>query len=79
QNNVFVVRDGNVLGLTVQQQTKIQSLSLIESGLQPGDQVILTNLDTLKTGDLVNVSEQGILTLEDELKRLPFPILKKLD
>ncbi len=79
QNKVFVVRNNKVVKRTVQQKAKIQSLSIIESGLKPGEQVILTNLDILTEGDTVNPGNQGELNLETELQRLSLPFLKRLD
>ncbi len=79
QNEVFVIRDQKVEKRAVQQIMKIQSLSLIESGLKPADQVILTNLDILTEGDRVNPGNQENLNLETELKRLPFPFLRRID
>lgn len=78
-DEVFIVRDNKAFKQSVVSKTKIQSFSLIQSGLEPGDQVILTNLDILKSGASVKVSDQEILTLDAELKRLPFSFLKKMD
>ncbi len=79
QGEVFVAHENKVVKRSIKQKAKIQSLSLVESGLKPGERVILTNLDILSAGDAVNPDDQGRLNLETELKRLSIPFLRRID
>ena len=78
-DSAFVVEKNKVVKRAIRQKSKIQSLSIVESGLKPGEKVILTNLGILDEGDAVSPDDQEILDLDTELRRLPFPFLKRLD
>ncbi|MFV0442179.1 MAG: efflux RND transporter periplasmic adaptor subunit [Planctomycetaceae bacterium] len=82
EGGVFVVRQTSDLGdksssttvaerRTVQIRQTLQSFAVIESGLQPGDQVVLTNLDVLSDGTPLTIVEQR--TVAEGLSRETVP------
>lgn len=64
---VFVAEKGQVVHRPIEVRENLQSFAVIAGGLQPGDQVILTNLDVLYAAAKVRI--QGRRTLEQELKQ----------
>ncbi len=67
RGRVFVAKDGHAEQRIVRTGTRLQSLVLIEDGLEDGDRVVLTNLDVIRPG--VRVDVQDSLTLTDELAK----------
>ncbi len=52
----------------------LQSLVVVESGLEPGDQVVMTNLDVIYDGAQLKIdANSGVRQLSDELARLRTP------
>lgn len=65
---VYVVsEDGTVVRRPVEIKRALQSMALVE-GVKAGDRIVVTNLDLLTEGRLVNVQQQ--LTLEGEISGL---------
>ena len=62
-----MAKDGHAEQRIVRTGTRLQSLVLIEDGLEDGDRVVLTNLDVIRPG--VRVDVQDSLTLTDELAK----------
>ena len=73
----FVERDGKIEQRTVVVSRMLHGLALIESGLEPGDRIVLTNLDVLYDGATVSVSIER--TLAEELARQRTRSAKLLD
>ncbi|MBS0205215.1 MAG: efflux RND transporter periplasmic adaptor subunit [Planctomycetes bacterium] len=67
----FVERDGVIQQRRVRIARTLHNLALIESGLEPGELIALTNLDVLFDGARVRPSQ--IRTLEEELGRQRSP------
>jgi len=57
--SVFVLENGVARKRSISIGRIIQNLAEVTSGLQEGEQVIVTNLNTLQDGDKVTVNEQG--------------------
>lgn len=72
----FVLKEGKAVRRDVRALRTIQTFSLIESGFEPGDQVILSNLDVLTDGALVDASI--IRTLTEELAAARNPLLRRV-
>ncbi|MFN3160259.1 MAG: efflux RND transporter periplasmic adaptor subunit [Rubinisphaera brasiliensis] len=79
QGQVFLAEDGKAVRRDVEQRTVLESISLIENSLQPGDAVIMTNLDILEDGDKIRIADEGTQSLKDELLRLRLPTLRVID
>jgi RND family efflux transporter MFP subunit len=52
---VFVERDGKAVEVPVEVSRRLEALAFISSGLNPGDRVVMTNLDALANGSQVAV------------------------
>ena len=76
-SKAFVERDGKIEQRTVVVSRMLHGLALIESGLEPGDRIVLTNLDVLYDGATVSVSIER--TLAEELARQRTRSAKLLD
>jgi RND family efflux transporter MFP subunit len=63
----FVEKDGGIQQRTVKIARTLHNLAVIESGLEPGEHVVLTNLDVLFDGAKVRTSVTR--TLAEELDR----------
>jgi len=71
QGRVFVANDDHSHSRDVHVATRLQSFAIVNSGVTPGDQVILTNLDVLGEGSSIKCGT--IRDLESESKqRLQF-------
>ncbi|TWU13780.1 Multidrug resistance protein MdtA precursor [Symmachiella macrocystis] len=70
---VYVADDGRAVKRRIVRGQTLQSLVLIDEGLEAGDQVILTNLDILD--DRAKVDVQQIRTLADELELMEVPLV----
>ena len=70
---VYVADDGRAVKRRIERGHTLQSLVLIDEGLEAGDQVILTNLDILD--DRAKVDVQQIRTLADELELMEVPLV----
>ncbi|MGE4000234.1 MAG: hypothetical protein AB7I48_08460, partial [Planctomycetaceae bacterium] len=58
----------------------LQSLVMVESGLDPGDWVIMTNLDVIFEGAHLRIEKDaGVRDLADELARLRTPQVRIVD
>lgn len=66
-NAVFVAREGKAVRVPLDLGTRLQSLIVVEQGLEPGEKVVLTNLDVLRDGVKVGISDH--VTLAEELAR----------
>lgn len=64
---VFVAKDGKVERREVQLGSTLQSLVVVEQGLESGDQVLLTNLDVVSDGVSMSISDH--VKLSDEIGR----------
>ena len=65
---------------TVELGRTLQSLVVIESGLQPGDRVVMTNLDVIYDGAQLKIDpDTGVRHLSDELARLRTPQVRIVD
>ena len=64
---VFVVRDGTVETRQVEVERTLQTISIISSGIRAGDDIVLTNLDMMRDGVLVDVQRRRVLS--DELRQ----------
>ncbi|MBW3540967.1 MAG: efflux RND transporter periplasmic adaptor subunit [Planctomycetes bacterium] len=73
---VFVVdKEGLARRRTVNIGRTLQALALVESGIEPGDRVVLTNLDVLHEG--ARVVEQSRQSLDDVLARQRVRIVRR--
>lgn len=68
---VFIERHGKALQAKVTVDRTLHSLALIADGLQPGDKVVLTNLDVLIDGAKLKTS--GTTRLSEELQQQRIP------
>ncbi|MGH7127246.1 MAG: efflux RND transporter periplasmic adaptor subunit [Planctomycetaceae bacterium] len=66
RGRVFVAEEGRAEPHEVAVGQTLGTLAVIESGLQPGDEVILTNLDVIHEGAKVNVQSRRALESEIE-------------
>lgn len=68
---VFVMEDGLARQREIAVRESLQSMTLVESGLKPGDVLVLTNLDVIVDGDRVEAGEDGerIRDLPGEMSR----------
>ncbi|MCA9110397.1 MAG: efflux RND transporter periplasmic adaptor subunit [Planctomycetaceae bacterium] len=58
----------------------LQSLVVVESGLQSGDRVVMTNLDVIYDGAQLKIDpDSGVRQLSDELARLRTPQVRIVD
>jgi len=64
---VFAASRGRATGQTVVVERTLQSLAIIKGGVQPGDHLILTNLDIIHDGARVEIQSHS--SLADELKK----------
>lgn len=64
---VFVVQDGRAVPRAAGVKRTLRSLAVIETGVDPGETVILTNLDVIHNGARVEI--QSHRKLSDELKK----------
>jgi len=77
-NRVYVVNAENrAEPRTIRVGRRLRSLVLIDEGLEPGDRVILTNLDIVRRDTLV--VPQETITVDDELARQRVATLRRLD
>lgn len=75
EGQVYVVDDQNIARrrpITIGR--RLQSLAIVTDGLQPGDRVILTNLDIVEEGTQLVV--QDVLNVSDELQSLRTPVIR---
>lgn len=73
----FVLVDGHATRRDVTLSRTLYGFAVVESGFEPGDRVILSNLDVLYEGAPVTaIEERG---LSAELQRQTTPLLKLLD
>ncbi|MEZ5950451.1 MAG: efflux RND transporter periplasmic adaptor subunit [Planctomycetaceae bacterium] len=79
QDQIFTVEAGKAIQKRIQPVATVESILLVRETLAPGDQIILTNLDILRSGDPVKVYEEGVQSLRDELLRYRLPTLKVLE
>jgi len=70
---VYVADQGRAIKRRIVRGRTLQSLVLIDEGLEAGDQIILTNLDILDDRALVDV--QQTRTLADELELIEVPLV----
>ena len=63
---VFVERDGKAVEVAVEVSRRLEAQAFISSGLEPGDRVIMTNLDALSDGSAV--AAQSTTSPADTLK-----------
>jgi len=80
ENTVYVANSGQAGRRRVTCGRNLQSMVLIEEGLQPGDQIIMTNLDILRdrlkdSDDAVVIEVQETKRLTDELETLQLPLI----
>lgn len=78
---LFLAKDGRAVEYVPTVTRTLQSLALLdpqeqEHVLQPGDHVILTNLDILFHG--AKIAEPTVRTLQDELSRQRTPLVRRL-
>lgn len=52
---VFVERDGKAVEVPVEVSRRLEAQAFISSGLNPGDRVVMTNLDALANGSQISV------------------------
>ena len=64
---VFVAHQGRAVERTVVVQRTLQSLAVVEDGVQSGESLILTNLDIIHDGARIAIQSHG--SLADELKK----------
>ena len=77
EDHVFVVdADGNATRRNVRTGRRLQSMIVVEEGLQPGERVILTNLDIVEDGRSVTIQETT--TPAEEAAALRLPVLRVL-
>lgn len=57
-SNVFVVKEQRAESVAVQISRRLEGMAFVTSGLAPGDQVILTNLDVLRAGSRIDVQSE---------------------
>ncbi len=62
---VFVERDGKAVEVPVEVSRRLEAQAFISSGLEPGDRVVMTNLDALTDGSQISV--QATTTPADSL------------
>ncbi|MEZ6058975.1 MAG: efflux RND transporter periplasmic adaptor subunit [Planctomycetaceae bacterium] len=78
EDHVFVVdSDGKAVKRRIRTGRRLQSMIVVEQGLQPGEKVILTNLDIVEDGKRVTI--QAATTPADEIAELRLPVLRLLD
>ncbi len=65
-DRVYLAKDNRAVKQLIVSGQTLQSLALIEEGLSPGDQIIMTNLDILDDQSLIEI--RASKTLADELK-----------
>lgn len=65
--SVFIAVDGVAKKRHVELGTTLQSLVVVEQGLTSGDRVLLTNLDVVRDGAKLTISDH--VTINDELAR----------
>ncbi len=70
---VYVAQEGRAAKRRVERGRTVQSLVLIDEGLEAGDEIILTNLDILEDQAKVTVQEKR--TLADELDLMQVPLV----
>lgn len=76
KGHVFVAKDGKAERRKIKTDTTLQSLVVVKDGLEPGDQVVLTNLDVVR--DSVKLEVTDSVTLADELARQGTTAVRRL-
>lgn len=78
ENHVFVVdADDRAEKRSVRTGRRLRSLIVIEDGLRDGDRIVLTNLDIVRNGTLLQPRET--ITVQDELDRQRVSAIRPLD
>lgn len=79
QGQVLIVEEGRAVRKEIDQTAVVESVWLTQHSLQPGQQVIMTNLDILTDGSPVRIATDRQQSLRQELQRQRQPTLKILD
>ena len=58
-------------------KSTLHSFAVVSVGVEPGDRVVLTNLDVLSDGSLLKVVDQR--DVRSELTRDPIPVFEVVD
>ncbi|MCA8988734.1 MAG: efflux RND transporter periplasmic adaptor subunit [Planctomycetaceae bacterium] len=77
-NQVLVARDGKAVQTELKTAANINAFRLINEGLNPGDQIIMTNLDILKDGDQIRINNEPE-TFVSELSRVKLPQIRRIE
>jgi RND family efflux transporter MFP subunit len=64
-STVFAAREGQATPLAIEVSRRLEGMAFVAAGLEPGQQVILTNLDVLRDGSKVEVQTER--SVEEEL------------
>ncbi|MBI1310384.1 efflux RND transporter periplasmic adaptor subunit [bacterium] len=65
KSRIFVAKDGQATPVEIKVPRRLEGMAFVTDGLQPGEQIILTNLDVLREGSKVEV--QTARSLKEEL------------
>lgn len=66
KGRAFIERDGRAKGVSISIQRKLEGMAFVSAGVAPGDRLILTNLDVITDGALVDVRSER--TVAEELE-----------
>lgn len=72
---VFVARDGKAVEVPVEVSRRLEGQAFISAGLEPGDRVVMTNLDALADG--APIAAQTAITPAESLKNSQTLILRQ--
>jgi len=75
---VYLAREDRALQVDLPPGDNLQSMRLVKEELQPGDRIIMTNLDIISDGDKIRLTGEDDYSLDAELERMLMPTLRIL-